>query len=149
MRRTISYAFLLAGLLLAACSGSSAGGSNGEKLSPPPASPPTAKLTVTDPSGGAGPFAIAGLDKLVIAVDASHFRPGQHAVRLDVTGPSGALYSQLPASLAVADDGTGHATAALQVRGSLIESFHDAGNWQLVAHVDGAPVASASIDLTR
>ena len=155
MRRTI-YLSILLGVFVAACSGSSPGDSNVSKKppSPPsnpstPSTPPTGNLTVSDPSGGAGPFAIASVDRMVIAVDIAHFQPGQHAVRVDVTAPSGTLYAQLPAALVVASDGTGHVTTTLQVHGSLIESYHDVGNWQFIASVDGAPVASASVDIAQ
>ncbi len=161
MRRTNTspLALLLAAFLLPACSRSSSGSGASNQEPPPtpapspvpaPAAPPSsASMTVLDQAGRAGPFALADLDKLVVVVDASHFRPGQHAVRVDVTAPAGTLYAQLPATLAVGNDGAGRASAALQVRGSLIESFHDVGTWQLLAHIDGAPVASASVDVGK
>ncbi len=167
MRPTIAFTILLATFLLGACSGSSSdaatssgdgsgsaasrlvGGRGHPRKAPPPhpTPVPTASLTVSDPSGAAGPFAIASLQRLVITIDAARFEPGQHAVRVDVTAPAGTLYAQLPAALTIGKSRNGKATTALQVRGSLIESFHDTGSWEFVASIDGVPMASASVDL--
>ncbi len=163
MRRTISIGILIGSFLLAACSGSPSGsnspagtgsgggaaGGGGSGGGGATELPPAANLTIADPSGGTGPFAIANLERLVLTVDGSHLGPGEHAVRLDVTSPGGTLYAQLRSSLAVGQDGRGRTTTSLQVRGSVIESFQQAGSWQLVVHVDGAPMAAASVELTE
>ncbi len=146
MRRSL-FAIALGSLLLAACRGSPADGGADTSKTPPP--PPMASLVVADPSGGTGPFSVAKLDRLVIAVDAARFKPGTHAVRVDVSGPGGILYTQLPAQLVVSDGGTGRATTGLQIRGSVIASFRDTGRWELVAYIDGMPFASAGVDLTE
>jgi hypothetical protein len=162
MRRMILIGLSLGGLLLAGCQqssggqplpnggGSGAGGTgstNGGSGGTVTASP-TAKLTVADPSGATGPFALADLDKLVLSIDGANLSPGAHQLRVDVMSPNGTLYAQLPATL-VASQGTGRATSALQVRGSVIESFRESGTWQLVANVDGVPLAAASVDLNE
>jgi hypothetical protein len=116
---------------------------------PQAAPPPSVNLSVLDPVGGPGPFAIGNLEKLMLVLDASHYQPGRHAVRMDVTSPAGTLYAQLPAALLVGDNGVASATVALQVRGTAIASFRDTGNWQVVAYVDGDPVTSASVDFAE
>ena len=102
-----------------------------------------------DPSGNPGPFAIGALDKLVIAMDCANLKPGTHAFRVAVTSPGGSLYAQLPATVVVTDDGKGHASSDLRVRGSTIEGYRQAGGWQVVASVDGVQLAAASFDLTE
>ena len=150
MRQKTLIVLLLGSPLLAACRGSSPApplldNSGGR----PPEPPPTATLTVTDPSGAVGPFAIVDLERLVLNLDGGNLSVGAHPVRIDVTSPGGTLYAQIPATLVANDQHQGRATSALQVRGSVIEGFSEAGTWQLVANVDGAPLASASVDLTE
>ena len=167
MRRTTYIGLLLGGLLLAACqnsSGASAspgvpgggtgaggGGGAGNGGSDPgggAANPaPTPTLSVLDSSGHPGPFAIGALDKLIVATDCANLKPGPHALRVAVTGPSGALYAQLPATVLVGDDGSAHTSSNLRVRGSTIEGYRQSGTWELVASVDGVQVAATSIDL--
>ena len=141
-----TFALLLAPLL-AACQGGSSPGA--------PADPgggmaaPTATLSILDLGGSAGPFSLDGLERLSIGVRGQQLAAGSHAVRLDVVDPSGTLYAQLPAALAAATDGKGEATALLQVRGTTIESYRQAGTWQVAAWIDGAPLASASVVLSE
>ncbi len=153
MSRTISIAILVGSALLAACHGSA-------NPSPPSApgdgapgggtaTAPSAVLNVANASGATGPFAVANLETLAISVDGAHLSPGSHAVRLDVTSPGGTLYAQFPATLVAGQDGQGRATATLQVRGSVIESFQQVGSWRFVADVDGVPLAAASVELTE
>jgi len=157
MRRNFALALFLGSLLVAGCrvpSSSQApggGATNGPGATPVPTPPPapTASLTVVDPGGGAGPFALADLEQLVVTVAAEHVTPGSHRVRVDVMSPGGKLYAQLPASLQASDTGHGTATATLQVRGSVIESYQDSGTWQFAANVDDTPLAAASVDLTE
>ncbi len=129
--------------------GSPGGGSAGGGSAGGAAAAPSAALAVADPAGGTGPFTLADLDRLVVSVDGANLIPGAHAVRVDVSSPAGTLYAQLRATLVASVDGTGRATAALQVRGSVIESFQDVGTWQLVGRIDGAPLAAASVELTE
>jgi hypothetical protein len=161
MRQNLTLALVLGSLLLAACQSSSAShptsGSGGGDPSgggtggtPAPVAPsPTASMTVTDPAGGPGPFALADLEKLVITVDADHVSPGSHNLRIDVTSPGGKAYAQLPATLQASAKGQGRATTTLQVRGSVIASYLDVGTWQFAAKVDDAPLAASAVDLTE
>ncbi len=160
MRRNRTLALFLGSLLLAACQSSpashTAGGSGGGDPggggtggTPAPSPSPTASMTVTDPAGGPGPFALADLEKLVITVDADHVSPGSHNLRIDVMSPGGKAYAQLPATLQASAKGQGRATATLQVRGSVIASYLDVGTWQFAAKVDDAPLAASAVDLTE
>ena len=146
MPRAKLVGLLVGGLLLASCQRSSGNPSppgGGGTVDPPP----TATLSVVDSAGAQGPFALDGLDQLVIDVECAHLKPGAHAVRVAVTSPSGSLYAQLPATLQVGESRRGRVSSTLQVRGSTIESYRQLGTWQLVASVDGAQLAAASVDL--
>jgi len=158
MRRNLTLAFVLGGAILAACQSSSTshpsggnpgGGSTGGGTGGTPEPSPTASMTIADLSGGLGPFALADLEKLVITVAADHLTSGSHKVRIDVTSPGGKIYAQLPATLQASEKRQGSATATLQVRGSVIESYQDSGTWQFAASVDDTPLAAASVDLTE
>ncbi len=153
MRRIELVGFLVGTLALLACPSapgnrSPDGGGGGGTIEPPPP-PPSATLSVADPSGSPGPFAIAGLDRLLIDVDCAHLAPGPHAIRVAVMSPSGSLYAQLPATLQVDDSRQGRASSTLEVRGTTIESYGRTGTWQLVAFVDGVQLAAASVELTN
>jgi hypothetical protein len=141
---------LLLTLPLAACQGASpAPGSPSDPGGSTPAAP-SAALTIKDPAGGAGPFALDDLERLTIGIQGKDLGAGSHIVRLDVVDPSGTLYAQLPAGLALPGSGGTAATAvALQVRGTSIEAFRQAGTWQVAAWVDGAPLASASVVISE
>ncbi len=149
--RTPIVGLLVAGALLVGCPGSSdnpsspAGGRGGGGAAEPG---PSATVSVVDSSGAPGPFAIARLDRLLVDVECAHLSRGTHTVRVAVTSPSGSLYAQLPATLVVSHGRQARASGALQVRGSTIESYRQVGTWQLVAFVDGVPLAAASVELT-
>src|SRR6266498_2434943 len=128
---------LAATLGLAACRGGT---------SPAPGGPVVASgmLRITDPAGGAGPVRLADLQRLL--VDGAYAgEPGAHAVRVDVTAPTGVLFTQLRGPLAA--DATGHASShrELQVRGTPIADYHMTGAWKFTLLVDDAPLASATI----
>jgi len=144
-------ATLLGLLLAAACQ--SQGTSSTATVAPvsgnpgaQPSTPPHLKLTVRDPSGAAGPFTLEELEKLAIEVQDVHLGAGDHVLRLDVTGPDGTLYAQLPATLQIDQKEPG-ATVTLQVRGTTIESYRQIGTWQVVAVLDGTPVAASSVEV--
>jgi hypothetical protein len=142
------YLGLVLATLLVACHGSS---STPAAPSPPGGGttpPPSATLSISDATGASGPYALDGLELLSLSVNIHHLQAGAHAVRLDVTDPSGVLYAQLPAQ--VMSSGNSGATAlTLQVRGTTIESFRQVGTWQVAAWVDDAPLASASVEVTE
>ena len=142
MRRTIIAGLLL---LLGGCQGS-----GGDSKPPPPPSPPSPALTLTvrDPGGWPGPFAIDLVEEWTIEVRYAHLTPGAHAVRVDVMSPGGTLYAQLPIALDVNDQGTGSATYTLQVRGTTIQSFRQVGSWQFAASLDGSARSAAAVDVT-
>jgi hypothetical protein len=141
-----TLALLLLALPLVACQGASSTPSTPSDGGGPTPSAPSAALTIQDPTGGAGPFALDDLERLTIGVQGRDLGPGSHIVRLDVVDPSGTLYAQLPAGLALpGSGGTAAATVPLQVHGTSIETFRQVGTWQVAAWVDGAPLASASV----
>jgi hypothetical protein len=153
MRRAILLpAALLA--LSAACHDASAPppAPEGRPPVPPPvAASPTisasASLAIRDPAGAAGPFRIADLTRLDVSVSYTALEPGPHATRLDVLAPGGALYAQLPASIDVGPDGSAASSHRLEVQGTPIETFRQLGRWRFALSVDGAPLASADVDL--
>jgi hypothetical protein len=147
MSRTLTLALLLA-LPLAACQGGSSAPSTPSGGEGVPVAP-TASLTVQDPDGGAGPFALDALERLTIGVRGKGLSGESHRVRLDVTDPSGVLYAQLPAALAPAGSGEVAAVLSLQVRGTTIETFRQVGTWQVSAWIDGAPLASAAVAISE
>ncbi len=146
MSRTRTLGLLL-GTLLSACQGGSSAGTPSDPGGETAA--PAATLSILDAGGAAGPFSLDDLERLSLGVRGSNLSAGSHAVRLDVVDPSGVLYAQLPAALTAAADGKGAATAGLQVRGTTIESYRQAGTWQVAAWVDGAPLASASVVISE
>lgn len=148
MRRAI----LLATLLLAACR-------QGSPATPPPSpddggqphggAKPTASLAVVDPSGAAGPFRLDDLDSLELNVTYKATRAGAHPVRIDVIDPHGVLFAQLPSTVVAEKAKPASTASVVNVRGTSIDRFHQVGTWQFVVNVDGAPLASASVDLTE
>ncbi len=127
-------------LALAACSGPAAPPA-------PPANPtPTGTLRIRDASGATGPFRLADLQRLFLD---STYRgmPGPHALRVDVVDPSGNVFGQLAADLAAGADGAATASQRLEVRGTPIHLYHLVGSWRFVLTVDGAQLASASVDV--
>jgi hypothetical protein len=144
-----TLAFLLA-LPLAACQGASPGPTTPSDAGGSTPVAPSAALTIQDLAGGAGPFALDDLERLIVGIQGKDLGASSHAVRLDVVDPSGTLYAQLPAGLALPDSGGTAATAvALQVRGTSIEAFRQVGTWQVSAWIDGAPLASASVVISE
>jgi len=73
---------------------------------------------------------------------------GLRAPRVDVTTPSGLLYTQLPVDTQLDSSTGGVATAVLEVRGTSIDGYHMVGTW-VFALVDGSgpPLSRISIDL--
>lgn len=137
MPSTLSAAAALA--LLAACSSPSSG------PTAPTAVTITGTLKVHDASGGTGPFHLTDLQRFQI--DSTYQGvPGQHALRVDVVDPSGLTYAQLRSEVAAAD-GSGAASQELEVRGAPIQMYHLVGSWRFVLAVDGAPLASAAVDV--
>lgn len=113
---------------------------------PPAARVVTGSLRVRDASGGAGPFRLADLQRLF--VDSTYSgAPGPHAVRVDVVDPSGNTFGQLAADFTAGAEGTGASSHRLEVRGTPIHLYHLVGTWRFVLQVDGAQLASASVDV--
>jgi len=138
----------LLGLLLAtACQNQGQGTSSAAPASPPASTPPQLYLTVRDPSGGFGPFVLDDLEKLAIQVQGAHLGVGEHSLRLDVTGPDGTLYAQLPSDFEADQNELGAAATSLQVRGTTIETYRQLGTWQVVAVLDGTPTTAASVEV--
>jgi hypothetical protein len=109
-------------------------------------------LAVRTPSGAAGPFRLAELDRLAIDVNyaSQDFTPGERPIRIDVFSPRGALYAQLQSTLLVGSNGAGAVSQSLEVRGTPIDTFNQVGTWKFVVAVDGGePLASAEVDLTE
>lgn len=129
-------------LAITACSGSSAT----PPAPPPPPPAPTGTLAVRDASGAAGPFRLADLQRLFL--DSTYAGvPGPHAMRVDVVAPSGDTFGSLPYDLTAGADGKGAASQGLEVRGTRIHLYHLVGSWRFVLLVDGAPLASTSVDV--
>jgi len=146
-------AFLIATLILAGCQQRSANpspGPPGNATSPGgPSIPPKLSLTIVDPSGATGPFPIDDLEYLTLQATYSNAQPGTYALRLDVVDPRGALFAQFLATLQATQSGDASASSVIRVRGTPIAILHQVGTWQVAANVDGAPLASASVDLTE
>jgi hypothetical protein len=107
----------------------------------------TGTLRVTDQAGRQGPVRLAGLTRLQL--DGTYQgEPGTHAVRFDVTGPSGILYTQVRGALEAGADGRGASATKLEVRGTPIDAYHMTGAWKLTLVVDDTPLAAATIDVT-
>jgi hypothetical protein len=136
----------LLGLLLTAACQSKGAGPTTDPAVPSPSTPSLA-LTVRDLSGGSGPFVLDDLEKLSIAALAVHVSAGDHALRLDVTGPDGTLYAQLSSPVQADQSQQGSSTTNLQVRGTTIETYRQLGTWQVMAVLDGTPMASATVEL--
>lgn len=114
---------------------------------PPPAAPaPTGAILVRDASGATGPFHLGDLERLFL--DSTYAgSPGPHAARVDVVSPSGDTFGSLPSDLTAGADGKGVASQRLEVRGTRIHRYHLVGSWRFVLVVDGAPLASSSVDV--
>jgi hypothetical protein len=59
------------------------------------------------------------------------------------------MYAQLPLNLSVGSSQQASTSRLIRVRGTDIERFNLVGAWQFVAAVDGAPAATASVDITE
>ncbi len=115
---------------------------------PGPAAPPapTGTRVVRDASGATGPFRLGSLQRLFL--DSSYAgNPGPHAMRVDLVAPSGDTFGSLPHDLDADAGGKATATQRLEVRGTRIHLYHLVGSWRFVLIVDGAPLASASVDV--
>lgn len=115
----------------------------------PAAAPPgvaSGTLRVADPAGGQGPIRLADATRLLVE---GSYRgdPGPHAVRVDVTGPSGVLYTQLRGTLVAGPDGAGTSATALEVRGTPIDAYRMVGAWSFALVVDDQPLASATFEV--
>lgn len=145
--------FLLASVALVACQAASPSLGSvqpGDPL-PAPTSPTTSArapwaLNVHDGTGQAGPVHLSGLAHLSIDTSGQGVS-GAHAVRIDVLGPTGTLYAQLGGAIVATPGGNGSLGLAMQVAGTPIELFRMVGNWQFAMAVDGAYVASATIEV--
>ena len=109
----------------------------------------TGTLRIVDPVGRAGPVRLAELQHHLTAEANYAGDPGAHSVRLDVSGPAGTLYTQLPASVDADTGGRATTSTRLEVRGTPIDGYHMTGAWKFVLVVDGTPLASAAIDVTE
>jgi hypothetical protein len=115
---------------------------------PPPPTAVVAAITVADPGGRSGPFRIADLPRLDVEVRWTGAEPGTHAVRVDVLGPRGTLHAQLRGTAEVGADGAGRLARALEVQGTTIEDYQQAGVWTFSAALDdGPPLATTSVTL--
>lgn len=136
---------LAAALALAGCQGSSPGAAPAGAPRTPVVA--TGTLQVLDAGGNAGPLRLADVPRLTLA-STYQGDPGVHAVRIDAFAPSGILHVQLKAPLDAGATGAGSASQGLEVEGTPIDAYHMVGTWRFVLHVDGSPLASASVDLT-
>ena len=143
----IARPLLLGSLLLAACPGSRSldGGIPASGSAADPVAPPAAAIHVRDGLGAEGPFSIDELEELAVEVRLTSAAAGSHQVRLEVLGPSGALFGQVPVDVEVASNGEGVATHHVQVRGTSIESLRRTGTWRFRVFLSdaGPPLANA------
>jgi hypothetical protein len=120
-----------------------------DRPAPAPAGPvpATGTLRVADPAGSQGPLKLTGLTRLQL--DGTYLgAPGTHAVRIDVTGPTGVVYTQLRGALEAGADGRATTARSLEVRGTPIDAYHMTGAWKFALVVDDTPLASATVDVT-
>ena len=147
MRRATLLGLLLAAACQSQVTSPAASSPPSTEPEAPQAPPLHLTLTVRDPSGDVGPFVLDDLETLAIEVQGVHLGVGDHALRLDVTGPDGTLYAQFPATLTSDRQGHGSASISLQVRGTTIETYRQLGTWQVVAVLDGTPLAASSVEV--
>lgn len=141
--RTLALAAVL--VLPAACQRAPAAPAAPPTSAPAPG-PSAAQLRISDDLGGAGPFSLDSLSRLVVATGYTA-APGRHAQKIELFAPDGSLYGTLATQVVADSTGQIATREPVEVRGTPIEGYRMTGSWEVRLSIDGVVAASGLFDL--